>query len=64
LVSLDVSTLDAENGALMGSLAVVGPPTMIFFNRSKEEAPGTRLVGEITAGSLAEAARMAKGSAQ
>ncbi len=64
LVSLDVSTLDAENGALMRSLAVVGPPTMIFFNRSKEEAPGTRLVGEITAGSLAEAARMAKGSAQ
>ncbi len=64
LASLDVSTLDAENGALMRSLAVVGPPTMIFFDRSKEEAPGTRLVGEITSASLAEAARIAKGGSQ
>lgn len=61
LASLDVSILDAENGALMRSLAVVGPPTMIFFDSSKQEAADTRLVGEITAASLANAARIAKG---
>ncbi|MGO4624402.1 protein-disulfide reductase DsbD [Ensifer sp. 2YAB10] len=61
LASLDVSTLDGENGALMRSLAVVGPPTMIFFDSSKQEAPGTRLVGEITPAALADAAQTAKG---
>lgn len=61
LASLDVSTLDTENDALMRSLAVVGPPTMIFFDGSKQEAPGTRLVGDITVASLADAARTAKG---
>ncbi|WP_077966193.1 protein-disulfide reductase DsbD [Ensifer adhaerens] len=64
LASLDVSTLDAENGALMRSLAVVGPPTMIFFDRSTDEAPGTRLVGEITPASLADAATLVKGDAR
>ncbi|MGE6784853.1 protein-disulfide reductase DsbD [Ensifer adhaerens] len=64
LASLDISTLDAENGALMRSLAVAGPPTMIFFRRGKEEAPGTRLVGEITPASLADAARLVKGYAR
>ncbi|OOG76357.1 hypothetical protein B0E45_01125 [Sinorhizobium sp. A49] len=64
LASLDVSTLDAENGALMRLLAVVGPPTMIFFDRKRQETPGTRLVGEISAASLANAARIAKGSAR
>ncbi|UAX97644.1 protein-disulfide reductase DsbD [Ensifer adhaerens] len=64
LASLDVSTLDGENGALMRSLAVVGPPTMIFFDNSKQEAPGTRLFGEITPAALADAARTAKGGAR
>ncbi len=64
LASLDVSTLDAENDTLMRSLAVVGPPTMIFFGRSKEEVPGTRLVGDVTPASLADAARLVKGDAR
>lgn len=62
LARLDVSTLDADTGALMLSLAVVGPPTMILFDRERQEIPGTRLVGEITAASLADAARIAKGT--
>ncbi len=62
LARLDVSTLDADTGALMRSLAVVGPPTMILFDRERQEIPGTRLVGEITAASLADAARTAKGT--
>ncbi|MCZ4088781.1 thioredoxin family protein [Ensifer psoraleae] len=62
LASLDVSAVDADNSALMRSLAVVGPPTMIFFDGSKREAPGTRLVGNITAASLADAAMAAKGT--
>ncbi len=64
LASLDVSTLDSENGELMRSLAVVGPPTMIFFDREKRETPGTRLVGEITPASLADAARLVKDAAR
>lgn len=64
LASLDVSTLDAENGALMRSLAVVGPPTMIFFDDSKKEMSDTRLVGDITAVSLVDAARAATGGAR
>ncbi|MDR6759181.1 thiol:disulfide interchange protein DsbD [Mycoplana sp. BE70] len=64
LASLDVTTLDADNSALMRSLAVVGPPTMIFFDGSKQEVHGTRLVGDITATSFSDAARIAKGSVQ
>jgi thiol:disulfide interchange protein DsbD len=64
LASLDVSTLDAENGALMRALAVVGPPTMIFFDDSKKEMSDTRLVGDITAVSLVDAARAATGGAR
>lgn len=63
LASLDVSALDAEKGALMHSLAVIGPPTMIFFDDGKQEAQATRLIGDITAASLAEAANAVKGDA-
>lgn len=62
LASLDVSAVDADKSGLMRSLAVVGPPTMIFFDGSKREAPSTRLVGDITAVSLADAATSAKGT--
>lgn len=64
LASLDVSTLDADNSALMRDLAVVGPPTMIFFGNDRQEAAGTRLVGDISVTSLSKAARTAKGVVQ
>jgi thiol:disulfide interchange protein DsbD len=64
LASLDVSTLDADNSALMRDLAVVGPPTMIFFGNDRQEATGTRLVGDISVTSLSKAARTAKGVVQ
>jgi thiol:disulfide interchange protein DsbD len=62
LASLDVSALDADSSVLMRSLSVVGPPAMIFFNGGRQEVSGTRLVGDITALSLASAARTAKGA--
>lgn len=60
LASLDVTSMDSENSALMKSLGVVGPPTMIFFDAGKQEASGSRLVGEITAAALADSAKIVK----
>lgn len=36
----------------MRDLAVVGPPTMIFFNRNASEANGSRLIGDVTTDTL------------
>lgn len=51
-IKVDLSALDQENQALMRELAVVGPPTMIFFNAQASEIPNSRLVGDVTAESL------------
>lgn len=51
-IKVDLSTLDQDNQALMRELAVVGPPTMIFFNAQASEIPNSRLVGDVTAESL------------
>lgn len=51
-IKVDLSTLDQDNQALMRELAVVGPPTMIFFNAQAHEIPNSRLVGDVTAESL------------
>ncbi|MDI6028466.1 protein-disulfide reductase DsbD [Corticibacterium sp. UT-5YL-CI-8] len=51
-IKVDLTALDQSNQDLMRDLAVVGPPTMIFFNRNAAEASGTRLVGDVTAGTL------------
>ncbi len=64
LTSLDVTALDPARRALMQSLDVIGPPTMIFFDAEQREASGTRLVGDITAVSLAGSAGAAKGTLQ
>ncbi|MFT3834139.1 MAG: protein-disulfide reductase DsbD [Micropruina sp.] len=60
LASLDVTTPDQDRRALMQSLEVIGPPTMIFFDGAHREISGTRLIGDITTASLAESARTAK----
>lgn len=57
-IEVDLSKLDDDNQALMRDLAVIGPPTMIFFGTDNAEVDGTRLVGEIGVKSLlASAAR-------
>ncbi|HRP77486.1 MAG TPA: protein-disulfide reductase DsbD [Aquamicrobium sp.] len=51
-IKVDLTALDEANQGLMRDLAVVGPPTMIFFDRNAAEASGTRLVGDVTADTL------------
>src|SRR5690606_32914431 len=51
-VEVDLTALDDANRALMRDLAVIGPPTMIFFDRNATEADGTRLVGDVTTKTL------------
>jgi thiol:disulfide interchange protein DsbD len=43
----------------MRDLAVIGPPTMIFFGPDKAEIDGTRLVGEIGVDALVASAGLA-----
>lgn len=51
-IKVDLSTLDDANQALMSDLIVIGPPTMIFFDREAAEAQGSRLVGDVTVETL------------
>lgn len=51
-IKLDVSTFDAEAQALMRDLAAAGPPTMIFLDALRAEAPDSRLVGEMDSAAL------------
>ncbi|MEP9370830.1 protein-disulfide reductase DsbD [Mesorhizobium sp. KR1-2] len=59
-VKVDLSRLDDANRSLMKELAVVGPPTMIFFTPDAVEADRTRLVGEVSADALVASAAQAK----
>jgi thiol:disulfide interchange protein DsbD len=57
-IKIDLSKMNDDNQSLMRDLAVIGPPTMIFFGTDNAEIDGTRLVGEIDVKSLvASAAR-------
>jgi thiol:disulfide interchange protein DsbD len=51
-IKVDLTALDQENHGLMRDLAVVGPPTMIFFDKNAAEPNGSRLVGEVKADRL------------
>lgn len=51
-VEIDLTTLNDANQGLMNDLAVIGPPTMIFFDRTAAEASGSRLVGDVTTQTL------------
>lgn len=51
-IKVDLTTLDETNQDLMRDLAVIGPPTMIFFDRNAAEASGSRLVGDVTTETL------------
>jgi thiol:disulfide interchange protein DsbD len=58
-IKVDLSRLDDTNRSLMRDLAVIGPPTMIFFGPDKAEIDGTRLVGEIGVDALVASAGLA-----
>ena len=62
LVSLDLTKLDANKQALLSTLKVVGPPTMVFLDSNRREPEATRLIGEFSAADLAASARRAQGS--
>ncbi len=48
LVKLDVSNFNSHAQALLKQLKVAGPPTMMFFNRNRNEVGATRLIGNAT----------------
>ncbi|MNE48289.1 Thiol:disulfide interchange protein DsbD precursor [compost metagenome] len=61
LLSVDLTTLDADRRALLSALKVIGPPTMLFLDNSRTEPASTRLIGEFSASDLAGSARRVRG---
>ena len=51
-IKVDVSNFNAEAQALMQELAAAGPPTMIFLDPTRAEAPGSRLIGSLDSRAL------------
>lgn len=49
LIKADVSKTGAEATELMQMIGAAGPPTMIFLDRARREAAGSRLIGSIAA---------------
>lgn len=47
LLRPDVTAYDDEDRALMQRLNVIGPPTILFFDRSGRELARSRIVGEV-----------------
>lgn len=56
LISVDLSDMTSDKQQLMKDSNVIGPPTMLFFDRKGTELPSIRMVGEISARSLIDAA--------
>ncbi|MDZ5459537.1 protein-disulfide reductase DsbD [Azohydromonas lata] len=52
LLSADVTANDAHHQALMRTLQVAGPPTVLFFDAQGREQRSARLVGEFDAAQL------------
>lgn len=48
LIKIDVSDNTELQQKMMGTLNVIGPPTMIFVNSAAREVAGSRLVGDIS----------------
>ncbi|WP_417809133.1 protein-disulfide reductase DsbD [Thioclava sp.] len=51
-IAVDVTKTGASQQALLKSLGVIGPPTLIFLGPNHQEAQGSRLVGDVTAPTL------------
>jgi len=48
LIKVDVTDYNDQNKALMQSLKVFNPPTILFFNQNKQEIKNSRITGEVT----------------
>ena len=59
LVKLDVTEFDAAAQSALAQLNVAGPPTMVFFDGSLREAPGSRLVGSVSPAEVVRSAGLA-----
>lgn len=59
-VRVDLTALDQTNQEMMRDLAVVGPPTMIFFDGDSKEASGSRLIGDATIATLKASLELAR----
>ena len=62
-ILIDVTRSTPEARALLERHGVVGPPTMIFLSPSATEAPGSRLIGEMSAQDVASALQSAGAAA-
>ncbi|MDP0928651.1 protein-disulfide reductase DsbD [Paracoccus onubensis] len=51
-IKIDVSDFNGEAQALMKDLGAAGPPTMVFLNASRIEAPGSRLIGDVDSAAM------------
>ncbi len=51
-IKVDVSDFNGEAQALMKDLEAAGPPTMVFLDASRIEAPGSRLVGDVDSAAM------------
>lgn len=60
LVKFDVSEFDAAAQSVLDELKVAGPPTMMFFDPSRRELQGTRLIGSIEPSDLIGSATVLK----
>lgn len=57
LVKFDVSEFNAASQSVLDEMRVAGPPTMMFFDPSRREVPGTRLIGSVDPSDLVASAR-------
>ena len=62
-IKADLSDPDPALNALMDELGVAGPPTMIFLDRTRHEAPDSRLIGTISAQELLQSVNAASAGA-
>ncbi|RUM96766.1 protein-disulfide reductase DsbD [Pseudaminobacter arsenicus] len=60
LVKFDVSEFDAAAQAVLKELKIAGPPTMVFFDSSRRERSGTRLIGSVASSDLIQSATALK----
>ncbi|TYB84269.1 protein-disulfide reductase DsbD [Oceaniovalibus sp. ACAM 378] len=58
VIAADVSDFDAEGQEMLERLGAVGPPTMVFLDRNRTEAPGTRIVGDTGADAVQKSAEV------
>ncbi|MFX0543033.1 protein-disulfide reductase DsbD [Roseovarius sp. S4756] len=52
VIAADVTDFGAGGQAMLDRLGAVGPPTMVFLDRGRTEASGTRIVGDTGPGAV------------